>query len=100
MKVSPCTATYLLGWRYPYHDKEMNNYLKLLVMHAYINVGCIDVVVVTVHITRDWFQHDPVIIICAKYAFRYQISLAKVSMHQKCSLTAQYVSESISASIS
>ena len=39
----------------------------LLQLYAYINVGCVDVVMVAVHIARDRFQYDPVVIICVPH---------------------------------
>ena len=66
---SPCTATYFLGWRYPYCDQSIMIvnvsipvYCYMLI--SYIDVGCIDVVMMAIHIARDGFQYDPVVIIC------------------------------------
>ena len=48
---------------------------------------------VAVHIARDRFQYDPVVIICVPYLKWYRVVIM-------CSLTACNVSESIPTSIS
>ena len=80
----------------------MNKYYDdfiVLAMHAYINVGCIDVVMVTIHVARDRFQYDSVIIIYGRHLDPIITSKDNCEV-RKCSLTAHDVSESISASIS